>query len=126
VPGRVDHSPMTTLNDSVHSAAGALEHVTAVRDYHTTTMSSTVRVLSQLFPGQTGRVLEVTAEPVLALNMLEIGLVPGAMVRYLRSAPWGDPIEIEIDGFLLSLRRSEADAIIVGVESDGPAPHQGA
>ena len=86
--------------------------------HYETPMTSSVRALSQLYPGQSGRVLEVTAEPALALNMLEIGLVRGATVRYLRSAPWGDPIEVELDGFLLSLRRTEADSVIVGVDTD--------
>ncbi|MBD3299482.1 MAG: hypothetical protein GF341_12560 [candidate division Zixibacteria bacterium] len=112
--------PVEGIDISAHETT---LHSADIDEYNA--MSSTVRALSQLYPGQSGHVLEITAEPSLALNMLEIGLVRGAEVRYLRSAPWGDPIEIEVEGFLLSLRRSEADAIIVSVESDGPGPHQG-
>lgn len=72
-----------------------------------------VRCLSQMLPGQTGRVVTVQGEPQLALRILELGLVAGTPVRLLRAAPLGGPIEVEIDGFFLSLRRNEADAITV-------------
>ena len=72
--------------------------------------------LAQLVPGQAGRVVKVQAEPQLALRILEIGLVCGAAVRYLRAAPWGDPIEVDVEGFLLSLRRREAEAVTVEVD----------
>ncbi|MGE5692913.1 MAG: FeoA family protein [Candidatus Zixiibacteriota bacterium] len=64
-------------------------------------------------PGETGRVVEVRAKEPLALHILEIGLVTGARVRFLRSAPLGDPMQIEVDGFLLSLRKNEAKAVWV-------------
>ncbi len=73
----------------------------------------TFQTLSQLRPGEVARVVSVQGEPHLALRILELGLVCGTPVRLLRSAPLGGPIEVEIDGFLLSLRRSEADAVRV-------------
>ena len=69
--------------------------------------------LAQLTAGEKGQVVNVNAEPPLALHILEIGLVKGAWVRYLRAAPWGDPIQVEVDGFLLSLRKSEAENVMV-------------
>ena len=72
-----------------------------------------IQTLSQLRPGDVARVVSVQGEPHLALRILELGLVCGTPVRLLRSAPLGGPIEVEIDGFLLSLRRSEADAVRV-------------
>lgn len=69
--------------------------------------------LSGMTPGQTGRIVTVQGEPQLALRILELGLVCGTPVRLLRSAPLGGPIEVEVDGFFLSLRRNEADAISV-------------
>ncbi len=71
--------------------------------------------LSRLEPGQTGRIVTVQGEPQLALRILELGLVCGTPVRLLRAAPLGGPIEVEIDGYLLSLRRNEADAVTVEV-----------
>ena len=74
------------------------------------------RTLAQLTPGQTGRVVDVRTDPELALHILEIGLTKDASVRYLRAAPLGDPIQIEVDGFLLSLRKNEAEAVQVEIE----------
>ncbi len=74
-----------------------------------------VQCLSRLLPGQSGRIVTVQGEPQLALRILELGLVCGTPVRLLRSAPLGGPIEVEIDGAFLSLRRGEADAITVEV-----------
>lgn len=72
-----------------------------------------VRCLSRLRPGQAGRIVKVQGEPQLALRILELGLVCGTPVRLLRAAPLGGPIEVEVDGCFLSLRRNEADAISV-------------
>ena len=65
-----------------------------------------------------GRVAEVSDHGggQLAARILEIGLVRGTRVHYLRSAPLGDPIEVDVEGFLLSLRRDEANAVIVELE----------
>jgi ferrous iron transport protein A len=71
--------------------------------------------LSRMTAGQTGRIVTVQGEPQLALRILELGLVCGTPVRLLRAAPLGGPIEVEVEGFFLSLRRNEADAITVEV-----------
>ncbi len=70
-----------------------------------------VKTLANLEVGETGRVLEIRAKEPLALHILEIGLVTGAKIRYLRSAPLGGPIQVEVDGFLLSLRKNEAESV---------------
>lgn len=82
-------------------------------------MFPTERSLGDLRPGQAGRVVKVQAEPQLALRILEMGLVCGALVRFLRAAPLGGPIEVDVEGFLLSLRRREAEAVTVEVDGAG-------
>jgi Fe2+ transport system protein FeoA len=72
-----------------------------------------VKTLADLKAGETGRVLEIRAKEPLALHILEIGLVTGVKIRYLRSAPLGGPIQVEVDGFLLSLRKNEAEAVLI-------------
>ena len=42
---------------------------------------------------------------------MEMGVIPGVSVRMVKSAPFGDPIEIRVRGYSLALRRSEAEAI---------------
>ncbi len=46
-------------------------------------------------------------------RLLEMGLVKGTSVELIRYAPMGDPIEVKVGGYRLSLRRLEAEAVIV-------------
>ena len=47
---------------------------------------------------------------------VEMGLIPGARVRAIRVAPLGDPVEFAVMGSRISIRRADADAILVRVE----------
>ncbi len=49
----------------------------------------------------------------LRAQLLEMGLTMGSKVQKLYTAPFGDPIAIDVEGFVLSLRKSEADLILV-------------
>lgn len=68
--------------------------------------------LADLPPGASGRVVGY-AKPSRAYmrRLLAMGLIPGAEFRVVRRAPLGDPVEIEVLGFLLSLRAGEAAGI---------------
>ncbi|MCK4671772.1 MAG: ferrous iron transport protein A [Candidatus Aegiribacteria sp.] len=46
-------------------------------------------------------------------KLLRMGLVKGCRLRLLRKAPMGDPVEIELNGQKLTLRKSEADVLII-------------
>ena len=63
--------------------------------------------------GQSGRILQVEGMDDVAIRLLEMGLTPGIDFEMLGIAPLGDPIEIEIRGYRLSLRKSEAARISV-------------
>lgn len=52
------------------------------------------------------------------LRLMEMGVVPGALVRVVKSAPLGDPIEICIRNYHLALRRAEARSITVTLNDD--------
>jgi ferrous iron transport protein A len=54
------------------------------------------------------------------LRLREMGVLPGTTVTLVRTAPLGDPLEIKVRGYHLTLRRSEADHVLV--EAIGPAP----
>jgi len=51
-------------------------------------------------------------------KLLSMGLTPGAVFTVLRVAPMGDPVEIALRGFRLTLRRAEADALQVELLSE--------
>lgn len=67
-------------------------------------------------PGQAGRVAGI-APGALRARLLALGVTPGAQVRVVRAAPLGDPIEVEVRGARLSLRRAEAGAVEVEVDA---------
>lgn len=63
--------------------------------------------------GVEARVTAVTGEGAVARRLMEMGVVPGAPVRVIKSAPLGDPIEVRVRGYHLALRRAEAQTIAV-------------
>jgi len=69
------------------------------------------RPLSTLKPGETGFITKLSSAD--SLRLIELGCAPGTAVRVVRAAPLGDPIEIELRGFRLSLQKREASAILV-------------
>ena len=64
------------------------------------------------------RVVSIEASEAHGLRLMEMGLVPGAAVRVVRSAPLGDPIQVCIRNYHLALRRVEAQAITVALCSE--------
>ena len=67
--------------------------------------------LNELKVGQDGVIKTVGGEGPLRLRLLDMGLIPGTDVHVQRVAPMGDPIQILIRGYELSLRREEANLI---------------
>ncbi len=59
------------------------------------------------------RVLKVHGQPALRHRLLEMGMTPGCPVRLVRVAPLGDPLDFELRGYHLSLRRSEARNVVI-------------
>ncbi len=74
--------------------------------------------LDSLDIGVSARVDSVVADENNSAHLLEMGLTPGTPVSVTRVAPLGDPIDILVRGYHLSLRRSEARRVIV--ICDGP------
>ena len=73
--------------------------------------------LSELPVGATGIVRAYTEGSRAAMRLREMGILPGTEVKVVRLAPLGDPIEIEVRGSHLSLRKTEAAEILI--ESGG-------
>jgi Fe2+ transport system protein FeoA len=70
--------------------------------------------LSELKPGEKGRILKVEGEnPTVKRRLRDMGLIRGEKVIVERVAPLGDPIDVKVKGYSLSLRRGEADLIQV-------------
>ena len=69
--------------------------------------------LSEFEIGRSGRVLAVHGNDPVSLRLLEMGVTAGVRVEVIGSAPLGDPIELEVRGYRLSVRRSEAERVEV-------------
>jgi Fe2+ transport system protein FeoA len=75
--------------------------------------------LAHLPVGMRARVISVNGSGVVARRLMEMGVVPGAPVRVIKTAPLGDPMEIRVRGYHLALRRAEAQTITVTAVPDG-------
>lgn len=69
--------------------------------------------LDQLQIGQSGVVTKVAGEGKIRRRLLDMGLTPGAVVFLRKTAPLGDPIQINLRGFELTLRKVEAQNISI-------------
>jgi ferrous iron transport protein A len=69
--------------------------------------------LARLPIGASGRVENVSGNDEIGLRLMEMGLVPGTETQVVGTAPLGDPLEIEVRGYRLSLRKCEAERVEV-------------
>jgi Fe2+ transport system protein FeoA len=74
--------------------------------------------LHELGVGQRGVVVRVGGKGPARRRMMDMGVVPGTEVKVVRVAPLGDPVEFELKGYSLSLRKSEARDITVEVPAE--------
>jgi ferrous iron transport protein A len=73
--------------------------------------------LSSLAPGTAAKVIEINVPSANRPRLMEMGLLVGTPVQLIRFAPLGDPVEIKVRGYHLTLRRHEADQIMVSAPS---------
>ena len=76
-------------------------------------MTEPAATLASLNVGQRATVRFLPGQGNAYLRLREMGVLPGTVIRLARTAPMGDPLEIDVRGYRLSLRRSEAAAIEV-------------
>jgi ferrous iron transport protein A len=69
--------------------------------------------LTSLGVGQSATVTEIKLPPERRGRILEMGLLVGTAVELVRFAPLGDPVEIKVRGYNLSLRKEDAELILV-------------
>jgi ferrous iron transport protein A len=75
--------------------------------------------LTSVALGSASTVVEIKVDPSNRARLMEMGLLVGTRVELIRFAPLGDPVEIKVRGYNLTLRKHEADQILVST-SDGP------
>lgn len=82
--------------------------------------------LSELKKNQTGRIISVGGEGALRQHFLDMGVIPGTEISYIKAAPLGDPVEYRIWGYELTLRLEDVGGIEVELlEDDGEGAREG-
>ncbi|MBN1756953.1 MAG: DtxR family transcriptional regulator [Chitinispirillaceae bacterium] len=72
-----------------------------------------VATLNILDPQESGTIIQINGTGTLKKRLQELGITRGERITVVRIAPLGDPIEVKVKGFRLSLRREEADTILI-------------
>jgi Fe2+ transport system protein A len=67
--------------------------------------------IADLKPGESGRIQTVGGEGALYRRFLDMGITPGVEVRLQKTAPLGDPLEIHLRGYSLTIRKHDATKI---------------
>ena len=74
--------------------------------------------LHELKIGQSGKITKVGGEGELRCRLLDMGLIPGTAVKMVKIAPMGDPMEIRLRGYELTLRKEDAAKIETEAEKE--------
>ena len=74
-----------------------------------------LKKLDQIEKGETGLVKSVEGDGRVRRRLFDMGVTPGAKVTLRKKAPMGDPIEVTIRGYELSLRKAEANLLNIEV-----------
>ena len=77
-----------------------------------------LKKLDEFQVGETGLIKMVEGEGRLRRRLFDMGVTPGATVYLRKKAPLGDPLEVTIRGYELTLRKSEAHLVILEIKED--------
>lgn len=75
-----------------------------------------IKLLSEFFIGEGGTIKRVNGEGRVRRRLFDMGVTPGAELTMRKKAPFGDPIEITLRGYELTLRKTEAACVEVEVK----------
>ncbi len=74
--------------------------------------------LDQLTPGEAGTIVRVGGGGRVKRRLFDMGITPGTEVIFKKTAPLGDPIEVEIRGYELLIRKLEAESVVIHMTGD--------
>ncbi len=77
-----------------------------------------LKTLDKFEIGETGQIKKVEGEGRLRRRLFDMGVTPGAVVYLRKKAPLGDPLEVTIRGYELTLRKSEAKLVSLEVKEE--------
>lgn len=74
------------------------------------------KTLEEFVPGEKGVIIAVSGEGRIRRRLFDMGVTPGAEVVMRKKAPLGDPIEVTLRGYELTLRKTEAACVVMEVK----------
>ncbi len=74
--------------------------------------------INDLSVGESALILKINCDGAMKRRLIDMGITPGVKVKLHKIAPLGDPLELKLRGYMLSIRRSEAKNIFVKREID--------
>lgn len=114
-------SAPTLIPCAARGAIPAAPHPGMSEIVSTEVTSQSATTLDALPVGQSARVRRVGGPDSLRRRLMEMGLVSGALILLVRTAPLGDPLQIRVRGYDLALRRAEARLVeLVVTSQDSP------
>lgn len=75
-----------------------------------------LKTVDKLKPGECGTVVSLACSGAIRRRIIDMGITPGAKIIMRKTAPMGDPIEINVRGYELSIRKSQAKEITIEVQ----------
>lgn len=75
-----------------------------------------IKQLNEFKIGEIGKVKIVVGEGKLRRRLFDMGVTPGAVIKLKKKAPLGDPLEVSLRGYELTLRKSEASLVTLEME----------
>lgn len=76
-------------------------------------MEEEVMTLDNIKPGQSGIISSIGGQGMLRRRLLDMGLTPNTKVKVRKVAPMGDPIELSLRNYVLTIRKEEASKIVL-------------
>lgn len=73
------------------------------------------KTLNEVEVGEVGTIVRVAGTGIIRRRLFDMGITPGAQFSFRKKAPLGDPIEITIRGYELTLRKVEAQNVVVEI-----------
>ncbi len=74
-------------------------------------METSIKTLNELPIGTYGKVTNLALEGIMRRRLMDLGFVPGSVIKAIRKSPMGDPIAFEVKGTVLGLRNEESSKI---------------
>jgi Fe2+ transport system protein FeoA len=74
--------------------------------------------ITDMLPNQSASIVSISAQNDVRRRLIEMGILPGKNIRFVRVSPFGDPVEIDIEGCHVALRKKEASTVEVSIEGE--------